>query len=185
MDVRVNVGLGTGLVEEKMVMLGTVADKQMALMQMGSPIVGNVELRNTLARITELAGWKNSAEFWKPWGAAEEQQMQEQLAQQPPPPDPAQMIAEAEQMKAQAEAQAKAAKAQLDQQKMFLEADHARDKLARETELKLLEIQAKYGAQITEAELRDRSERERRILDADLAQLSALAGSGGGNAGGQ
>jgi len=180
MDVRINVALGTGLIEEKIALLGMVAGKQQELLQMGSPIVSNVELRATLARMVELAGWRNAAEFWKPWTEQQEQQMQQAQAQQPPPPDPAQMLIQIEGQKAQAEAANDQAKLQLETQKAYLEDDRQRDKVAREMALKEHEIEAKYAIEIDDRQIKNKIERDRMVMDADLKQLQAM--SGGGNA---
>lgn len=176
MDVQVNVALGTGLVEEKIAMLGMIAQKQMELLQLGSPIVGNVQVRATLAKIVELAGWKNADEFFKPWGEQEEQQMQEQLAQQPPQPDPATMIAQAEVMKAQASAQEGAQKLSLQQQEMYLKDDRERDKIARDAALREREIEMKYQVEIEDARLARAIEADRAAMDADIKKLQAQSG---------
>ena len=190
MDVRVNVALGTGLVEEKLAMLGMISQKQMELMSNGVPFVSAVEVRSTLAKISELAGFKNSAEFWKPWSAEDEKAHQEQLAQQPPQPDPASLIAEAEKMKGEAAMITAQGKLEIDRQKMWLEDDRDRDKVARDLALRERIAEIEFGREIHDSELKARVEADRTAMDADIQQLKILAasqmggGAGGGGAGG-
>lgn len=168
MDVTVNVALGAGQIEEKLQLLALVAGKQEQLLATGSPLVSNVEYRNTLSRFVELAGFKNSAEFFRPWGPQQEAQLQQALAQQPQQPDPNMALVEVERLRAQAEIAVDAAKLQLERQKFQDESDRKRDELAQEFALRERELELKYQAQILDAELKAQVAARRSDLDADV-----------------
>lgn len=185
MDVEVNVGLGQGSSEEQIALLGTILTVQQQLMQTGSPLVTNVELRNTLARAVELAGYNNPAEFFRPWTTEDEKQAQEAAAQQPPPPDPntmlvqieaqkAQAMVQIEQAKLQAQMQAEQAKMELERWKVQMEDDRERDRVAREFALKQYELELKYSGDINDQQLRAQVEQDRADMDAAVRQHQTL-----------
>ena len=67
-DVDINVGLGAGNRQEQMAMLNMVLAKQEQVLQtMGpaNPLVSMGQYRNTLGRMVEAAGFKDSAEFYR------------------------------------------------------------------------------------------------------------------------
>lgn len=84
LDLTVNVALGAGTPEERLQLLGLLAEKQEQHLQVGSPLVDLVNLRNTYARMVELAGFKNPDEFFQSESAI--QQKLAQIAAQPPTP---------------------------------------------------------------------------------------------------
>lgn len=145
MDVTVNIALGQGTPEDKIIALEKIIGAQTQLMQVGAPLVTWVETRNSLGRAIELAGWRNTEEFVKPWGPEQQQQYEQQMAQQPPQQDPAALLAEVEkmkievqsqmdQMKLQLQAQTEQNKAQLEQQKLATQDARERDKIASQSE---------------------------------------------------
>lgn len=172
-DVQVNVAIGAGLDEEKMQKLALHAAKQEQLLAMGSPIVTMVEYRRTLAKMAELSGIANPDELYKPWGPNEEAQAQQAKAQQPPPPDPTQMLMQVEMMKVQQAQQEAAFKLQLEQQKMMLEDDRERDKIAQDYALKRAEIEAKSAAAIEKNRMDAEVNRRRAEMDADIKARAA------------
>lgn len=183
--VRVNVMLGSGLTEEKLAMYEAILAQQkeiMATLGPDNPLVGFVEIRNTLDDAIALRGRKDVERYFKPFGPEQAAAMQ-QAAQNAPKDqqqDPAQVLAQAqieiEKMKAQQELSVKQAELQMKQQEiasklemerqkmaleqereMFrirLEDDRARDKASQELALKREEIEAKYAAQVTAAEIK-------------------------------
>jgi hypothetical protein len=90
-------------------------------------------------------------------------QQQAQMAQQQgmQAGDPNAAYLQAEQMKASARVQADMAKNQLDGQKMLLDDDRQRDKMAQEFALKNAELLAKYGMKADELALKAEQERQR------------------------
>jgi hypothetical protein len=171
MDVQITLQSGTP--EERMNVLGTVSAKQMELLQLGVPLVGPSEIRNTLARILELAGFKNADEFFKPWGPEEEQQAQEQAQQQPQQQDPTAMLAQVESEKAQMQAQAAQQKLELDWWKAQQENDRERDKIARDFAMKEMEIRLKYQTLGETEQLYASVERDRATMELDLQAQQA------------
>ena len=114
-DVSINVGLGAGNRQEQMAMLSMVLAKQEQLIaQYGpaNPYVSPAQYRGTLGRMVEIAGFKDSAEFYKAITPEQDQALSN------PPPQQQQMPPEVQALmaKTQAEIQAAQAKAQADMQ---------------------------------------------------------------------
>jgi hypothetical protein len=138
-DIDINVGLGAGNRQEQMAMLNMVLAKQeQVLQQMGpaNPLVSMGQYRNTLGRMVEAAGFKDSAEFYKSITPEQDQAMsQPQQPQQPQMPPEVQ----AYMAKTQADIQAQQMKAQADielaQQKAAAELELMREKNAAQLQL--------------------------------------------------
>lgn len=173
MDVAVNVALGAGPAADRIESLAGIASKQQELMQMGSPLATNVELRRTLARIVELSGEKHAELYVKPWGEAEEQALQQAKASQQPPPDPTMMLAQIEQTKVQLQAQLDQQKLELERWKAIREDDRKRDELSINSKLKEYEIELSHRAEIEDARLKAEVANRRAELDADVKAQQA------------
>ena len=137
-DVSINVGLGAGNRQEQMAMLSMVLAKQEQLIaQYGpaNPYVSPAQYRSTLGRMVEIAGFKDSSEFYKPITPEQDQALSN------PPPQQQQMPPEVQAIMArtQAEIQANQAKAQADiqlkQQQMQIDTEMAQQKAALEMQL--------------------------------------------------
>lgn len=166
-DVKINVALGTGSKRERLEGLMALAEKQEAHIQSGSPLVSFSELRHTYGKMTDLLGYRDTNQFWRPWGPEQQQQFEQQQAQQPPS-DPQMALVEVEKMRAETDAQVQQMKLQLEQWKAQMEEDRKRDELARTMVLKEYEIELKNKAQIHDAELRAKIDADRVRLDADV-----------------
>jgi hypothetical protein len=137
-DVSINVGLGAGNRQEQMAMLSMVLAKQEQLIgQYGpaNPYVSPAQYRGTLGRMVEIAGFKDSAEFYKAITPEQDQALSNPPPQQQQmPPDIQALMA-----KTQAEIQANQAKAQADlqmqQQQMQIDMEMAQQKAALEMQL--------------------------------------------------
>lgn len=156
-DISVNVGLGAGNRQEQMAMLGLIVQKQEQLLGAygpSNPFVSPGQYRNTLGRMVEAAGFKDSAEFYKAIPPEVDEQLQQPAPQQQPQVDPAVQAAMA---KAQADIQASQAKAQADiqlarekaaadlqlqREKFAAEMEFERQKLAAELQMKQQEFNA-------------------------------------------
>lgn len=162
-DISVNVGLGAGNRQEQMAMLAMVLQKQEQILGaygMANPYVSPAQYRNTLGRMVEAAGFRDSAEFYKPIPVELDQQLQ---APQQPQPNPQVQIAmaqvqadiQAKQAKAQADIQLAREKAaadlQLEREKAMAEMQLEREKFAMEMQQKQQEFQAE--AQIKAAKV--------------------------------
>ena len=159
MDVEVDVALGGGTDEQKVSVLTSIAQKQETILQqMGpqNPLVSVQQYRNTLARLTELSGFKNADEFF-----LNPATMPPQPPPPPPPPDPAQILARVEQQKIMADIQNTQAELELKRQAMLLEDDRARDKQEADVMLRAYEVQLKYGTQLDIDAIREITERQR------------------------
>jgi hypothetical protein len=169
-ELGVTVTLATGSPEERMTVLTSIAGIQEQHLQQGSPLVTWRELRNTYARILELAGFKNPDQFFKPFGPQEEQQLQQQQqqAQQQQQQDPTAALVQVEAQKVQQEAMAQQQKMELERWKIQLQDDRERDKIAREFTLKTLELQMKYSTLAQTEQLYAQVERDRAAMDADI-----------------
>ena len=151
MDVEINVALGSGTEEQKMAMLSSIAQKQESILQMmgpQNPLVTPQQYRNTLARLTEVSGFKNPDEFFL------NPAMQPPMPPPQPPPDPTAMLAQVEMQKIQADITNKQAELELKRQQTLLQDDRDRDKQEAEIMLKAYEIQLKYGSQIDMSEIK-------------------------------
>ena len=134
-DMSVNVGLGTGQKDEKLQALAMIAGKQeQILLQLGpqNPLVTIKQYRDTLAKMAQLAGYRDASEFFL--DPATQPPMEQQ---QQPAPDP-------NMMKAQAEIELKRAKMeadlQLEREKMQAEFALRREELQMEMQLKGLQV---------------------------------------------
>jgi hypothetical protein len=146
-DVSINVGLGAGNRQEQMAMLSMVLAKQEQLIaQYGpaNPYVSPAQYRGTLGRMVEIAGFKDSAEFYKAITPEQDQALSN------PPPQQQQMPPEVQALMArtQAEIQANQAKAQADmqmqQQQMQIDMEMAQQKASLEMQL----LREKEGAKL-------------------------------------
>lgn len=158
-DVDINVGLGAGNRQEQMAMLQMVLAKQeQVLGQMGpaNPLVSIGQYRNTLGRMVEAAGFKDSAEFYKAIPPEVDKQLSNPQPQQPqmsPETQAAMAKAQADiqnmQMKAQADIQLAREKAaadmQLQRDKFQAEMLFRKQEFEAEAQLKAMKV----GAGIT------------------------------------
>jgi hypothetical protein len=152
MDVAVNVALGRGTDQQRMVMLQQIAQMQrQALQEMGpiNPLTNMQQLYNSLAEMTTLSGFKDTSKFWT-----------DPADFQPPPPRPPepdvnQMLVQAQIMQIQADVQMKQAEIQ-----------RKRDETEIDAQLKILELQQKTETEITVEEMRRSREITRQVMKA-------------------
>ena len=124
MDVRVNVALGLGSNEDRVMRLQEIAGRQEQILQTLGPqneMVTLGQYNHTLRTMTELSGHKDVGNFWN--------ELPIDFVPEPPPPqpDPAVIIAEAEKMKNEAHAQLQQAELQLKQWEAQAKDDRERD----------------------------------------------------------
>jgi hypothetical protein len=168
MDVVVNVGLGTGSIEQRVALLTTVVAQQKEILQTlgpSNPLVSVKQLRNTMAQVLELSGLKDTARYFSEiTPEAEAALAQPQQAA----PDPAQILAQVEAQKIQKDIEIAGMKAQLEIEKQRAADDLERDRLDADIWLKATEMQLKYGTQIQVENLYAMLQRER-----DAAKIAA------------
>lgn len=157
LDLVTNVGLGTNRRDDRIVALQSTMQTQMQIWQAYGPqngIVTMTGIRNTLADLLGMAGIHNADRYYNPMNQQIEQQLMMMAAQaaqgqQPQQPsDPNAAFLQAEQMKMSARVQADMAKTQLDAEKMRMEDDRERDRMAQDLAIKAAELLAKTGVQL-------------------------------------
>ena len=120
MDCTVNVGLGSGMTDERLAVLNQVVVRQTeALEKLGpdNPLVGLGNIRNTLAKMLEISGYKDTDQFFKPLPVDWKPPPPE-----PPPPTPEELLAQAQMADIQARTSIDQQKLALDSQKLELDA---------------------------------------------------------------
>ena len=161
-DMVINVGISKNSDEEKFQVLTTMAQKQEQILQTlgpNNPLVNLQQYANTLTKMIEMAGFKDATTFINT-----EVPPMPPMPQEPPKPDPAEMLAQAEAMKAQNQAQKAIIDAETDRMKIIMDDDRQRDEHEADLKLKIAELQAKYGAQVNVAEINAIMERDREVI---------------------
>lgn len=143
-DVSVNVALGMGMAEDKLNSLNAIAMSQkeiLATLGPVNPIVTLKQYRDTLAKMAEVAGYKNTELFYQ----------QVDPNWQPPPSEPPQLdpaamqLAQIEMMKVQQDGQMQAARLQFDRERaeaeLAFKQEQERMRDARERDQMLLDME--------------------------------------------
>jgi hypothetical protein len=157
LDLVTNVGLGNNHRDERIAALQMTMQTQMQVWQTYGPsngIVTMTGIRNTLADILGMAGIHNADRYYNQMNPQIEQQLMMQSAQaaqgqQPQQPsDPNMAFLQSEQMKTATRAQVDMAKVQLDAEKMRMDDDRERDRMAQDLAIRAGELLAKTGVQL-------------------------------------
>jgi hypothetical protein len=167
MDVTINVALGRGSDTERMMMLRQIGEMQkeaMATMGPQNPLTDISKLSNTLKAMTELAGFKDTSQFW-----ADPAQFQPPPAQDKP--DINEQLIQVQIQQIQADMQKKAAELQLGREKMIMDDDRKRDELEAELYVKAEEMQAKYGTQLNVAKIKSDMTIDREVMKAQADMI--------------
>jgi hypothetical protein len=150
MDANINIALGNGDTNEKLQALMMIMAKQeQILQQLGptNPLVTPQQFSNTLRKIVELSGFKDSTSFFQDIPA-------DYVPPTPQPkPTPEEVLAQVQAESIKADIQKKAAELELKRQQMIMDDDLTRDKMAQDMYLKKYEIELKYKSQISTAEI--------------------------------
>jgi len=170
MDISINVGLGTGREEEKMMGLQQALQMQTMVYQNYGPMNGLVSMtniRNTLADMLAATGVRNADRYFAPITPEIEAQMlqmqQQAQSAQGQASDPNAAFLQAEQMKAQTKMQTDMAKLQLDAQKAASEDDLKRDKMAQDLLVDAAKIYGQYGTAVDVARVQAEQDKARMI----------------------
>ena len=172
MDANINIALGNGDTNEKMQALMMIMAKQeQILQQLGpqNPLVTPQQFSNTLRKIVELSGFKDTTSYFQQIPADYKPPVPQ------PKPTPEEVLAQVQAESIKADIQKKAAELELRRQQMLLDDDLARDKMAQDMYLKKYEIELKYKSQISTAEIdaAQNIDREAMRQQALLAQQQA------------
>jgi len=158
-DLIVNVAISKSSDAEKQAVLLQVASKQEQILQqlgVNNPLVSLQQYSNTLSKLIEQAGFKDTQSFIN----SEVQP----IPPQPPQPTPQDMLAQAEMEKAKVSAQKAMIDSETDRMKIIMDDDRNRDEAEANIRLKAAELNAKYGAQINVAEINALMERDRETI---------------------
>jgi hypothetical protein len=162
MDVIVNVGVGDGTIEDRINILNQVAMRQeMLIKETGpnNPVVSVQQYTNTLTKMLQLAGIKDSQNYFNQLPA------DFQLPEPPAPkPTPEEMLAQVQAQSIQADIEKKAAELQLDREKALLADDRERDRIEQDGILRRYELELKYGVQIQSAEINAAMNKDRELI---------------------
>jgi hypothetical protein len=171
MDVTVNVGVGEGTIEDRINILNQVAMRQEMLIKetgVNNPVVTIPQYTNTLTKMLQLAGIKDSQNYFNQLPAD---------FQLPPPPEPKatpeEMLAQVQAQSIQADIQKKAAELQLDRERMIMSDDRERDRIEQDGILRRYELELKYGVQIQSAEIDAAMNRDRELIRQQAAMNQA------------
>jgi hypothetical protein len=162
MDVIVNVGVGDGTLEDRINILNQVAMRQeMLIKETGpsNPIVTLPQYTNTLTKMLQLAGIKDSQNYFN------QLPVDFQLPEPPPPKlSPEEVLAQVQAQSIQADIEKKAAELDLQRQKMIMDDDRERDKIEQDGILRRYELELKYGVQIQSAEINAAMNTDRELI---------------------
>jgi hypothetical protein len=161
MDVTVNVGVGDGTIEDRINILAQVAGRQEQILQSqgpSNPVVSVVQYTNTLTKMLQLAGIKDSQNYFNQLPA------DYQLPQQDPKPTPEEMLAQVQAQSIQADIQKKAAELELEREKMIRADDRERDRIEQDGILRRYEMELKYNTQIQTAEIDAAMNKDRELI---------------------
>jgi hypothetical protein len=170
MDVMVDIPLGAGNDAERMNFLSIVAQKQETMLQqygLENPIVNLGQYHTTLSRMAQLAGFKDPNAFFG------DPAKYEPPPQEPPQPSPEEQYIQIQAQKAQADAQNDMGKLELEREKMIRLDDREKDRIETQTELSMMDMQAKYNTQMDGSRLKAMMERDREEMKQDAALQQA------------
>jgi len=162
MDVVVNVGVGDGTIEDRINILNQVAARQEMIIEKtgaNNPVVSIPQYTNTLTKLLQLAGIKDSANYFN------QLPVDFQLPEPPAPkPTPEEILAQVQAQAIQADIQKKAAELQLDREKALMADDRERDRIEQDGILRRYELELKYGVQIQSAEINAAMNKDRELI---------------------
>lgn len=144
MDVSINVALGRGSDTERMMMLRQIGEMQkeaMSTMGAQNPLTSMDKLYNTLAEMTQLAGFKDVSKFWS-------DPVNFRPSPQQNKPDINEQLIGVQIQQIEADIQKKAAELALKREQMQMEDDLKRDQMEMDLYVTAEELRAKYGTQL-------------------------------------
>jgi hypothetical protein len=163
---RVNVGIGSGTVDDRInSLMAIIAKQEQYLSNPATASLCNIFLlRNSLAELALLTGRVDPNRYWSS-PEAMQQQMEAQQNAPPPPPEPEIIIAQAQveterakltlaEQKQSFDLAMAQQKMQLDREAMLLEDDRERDKIEADLFVRVADIEAKTGVAIDTARIK-------------------------------
>ena len=162
-NVTINVGLGTGSRDQQLSILNNILQTQLKALELqGTPAGPMVNLRNiynTLSKIVENAGLKNTGLFFTDPDVG----MQSMPPPQPPQPTEFEKVS-------QLQVQGENYRKQLDSELRIKELEKGYQEMILKFETRIKELELQYGTKINEAEIR----RDAVLAKEDLVQQGKL-----------
>lgn len=180
-DVQVNIALGAGLTETKLISLDKIIGRISGLLTQSpdNPLASWVELRHALGKEAELLGYKDVGLFYKNVTEEQLRAIAEARAQQPPPPSPEQMLAEGQIEAKRIEVEGKLAierdRLDLDERVALMTDDRERDKNEASAILARMGIESKYRVTLNKMEIDTAIEHDRQAYEKETAAAEAEA----------
>ncbi len=161
MDVTTSVAFGVMSRDQSAAALNNLLMQQMQAMQSGLPIVNAQTMYNTLAKLSETAGFKNSSLFFVDPST---------LPPAPPPPtyDPNAGLIEMEKVKAQLKAQSDEADRNFEMQKLVAQLQQQQSEFNSQMELKTKQLEQDYLLKLMEL---DKKYSQQNTPGNDLSQM--------------
>lgn len=174
-DMAVTIGTGNGDRAEKQQTLMMVIDAQRELLTAGSLMVDEAKLFEAIDRLVRLGGLPSAAPFFFDPNGEEYAMKAQQKAQEPEQPDPAMLLAQAENTKAQAEiVKAQTRDKEITQKGQIeianLQASEARAQREHAERIERLRLDTEK-ARLTVAEAASKEAREDRKVDIQEAEM--------------
>jgi hypothetical protein len=168
-EVTVDSALGSGMNDSKIAALQATAVAQkeaLTLLGIDNPLCSLQEYYHVQADLLELAGFRDTARYWR----SPEVSAQQGIEVQEPPPTPEQTLATAQ-------VEIEQSKQSLEALKTVLQDDRERDKLEADVVLRSAEISAKYRTEVDVKGIEAAINRDRDLLGhrAKLEQQAAAA----------
>ena len=160
-DVLINVALGGGDENLRMQSLQQIAMKQEEILKLvgpENPICTVQQYSNTLRKIAELSGFKNSEEFFK------DPSKEPPREPQPEKPSSEEIMMQMQMQLQQQQLELEAKRLQLEEDKAQTDAALKSAELEVESALKLQELSAKYNQSIDTTQLRGMIETNRELI---------------------
>jgi hypothetical protein len=152
LDCRIDVGLGSGDRQEKIVNLNAILAMQQQFLQQGLPLADQAKMYNTLEKLVVEVGLKDAAPYFndpsQPQQLLQAQVEQLSAAVQQLQAQMQNPLAEVEQIKAQASLAEQQQKQQFETQKLLLEMEQKRKEFETNYLTKLTELELKYGQNV-------------------------------------
>jgi hypothetical protein len=169
-NIIVKVGVGRGTLNERIQVLGAIAQQQKeAIQTMGpaNPVCGLGQLRNTISDMANAAGIMDVGRYFNP--------LPTNFQYNPPPPPPGadMIIAQAEASKVTADAAGKAAQDVTDRLEALLNDDRLRDEGKVKAVLEGIDLMGKYGRPVDVVSLARLLDRNPASAAMRLAQQAA------------
>jgi hypothetical protein len=181
MQVAINVGIGSGGIDEKRAALEGIAQQQKDIIQfagVANPIAGAAELSNTLSDLAVLAGRRNASRYFKAVPA------DWQPPAQPQGSDAASQLAQVQREELQQRMAIEQAKLQLEREKMLLDDQRERVKIALDFRANIAKANgmAKQTTDATQADLQAQQyateiEAQTRVIEAQFSTAAQMHGN--------